>query len=495
MARTGFSSSNYLNATGSGAPSQFLLSMHLYVPNLAEFFSCPWATSGTASSYARILFSSTETIKYQVNGPGGLDNPSFASCGQGWHHVAMYYQQADKELWCDGVSAITTTLDSGTSSWTQTSLGIQRYTTGTIYPWSASGGLISSVALWSVTSKPEIGVIQALSEGMHPTLWNPGDLAHFWHLSASNDGNVIDQIGGNTAAETGTVTTSNEDRHLTIANVGWATHTPSASGVTGTSEGVVNETTATGAGTTTVTGTSAGAVNATTATGVGTTTVTGTSAGDVNAVTATGAGSAGDVTGTSAGLVNAVTGTGAGTTPVVGASAGQVDGVTATGAGTTTVVGTSAGQVDAITGAGTGTVGSVSGTSAGVINAITGSGTDAVEDERRGGGVPFLRRRKNVKPDFERRDEEKEALRRVIEDAYATATGEQRDMPEESVAEVRELVRPFSTSRAQVRLPRPSTVDFASLAEHAAVSTELLRALEVRQSEDEAAALLLLMAA
>lgn len=119
-----------------------------------------------------------------------------------------------------------------------------------------------------------------------------------------------------------------------------------------------------------------------------------------------------------------------------------------------------------------------------------------VEDvSRRGGGLPPRRRKKPQRPEYERRDAEKAALQRAIEDAYAKATGEQRELPPETVAEVREVLRSHTTSVAKVRLPKPSTVDFRGLAQDTRAAMQLMRALDRRRDDEEAAALLLLMAA
>lgn len=123
----------------------------------------------------------------------------------------------------------------------------------------------------------------------------------------------------------------------------------------------------------------------------------------------------------------------------------------------------------------------------------------------KGGFLPPRRRTRNPpgtptrdersssrRPAYEARDSQRRELEAAVEAAYQALVGE--TLPSQEREELREVVAPFSRSRARVRLPRPQTIDFAALAAEAEAARALLELFERRRQDDTLAIILLLAA-
>lgn len=114
-----------------------------------------------------------------------------------------------------------------------------------------------------------------------------------------------------------------------------------------------------------------------------------------------------------------------------------------------------------------------------------------VEPETGGGYLP---KRKNRKPRWQERDEEREKYAKFLEGVYQEITGERPDTPveKEIVREAVKAVSPYTPGKPK-RPPPVSKIDFVALADNVERAERLLVLAERKREEEEAVYTLLLM--
>ena len=119
-----------------------------------------------------------------------------------WHHLAGRYEIADRELYADGVSIATGTVNVGAMPVGITHIGAEIYAgvTGAFF-----SGRIAEAAVWDVSLSD--GEIALLAEGFSPLFFQPQSLVAYWPLIALED--INDRVGGFNMTAVNTPVTTN----------------------------------------------------------------------------------------------------------------------------------------------------------------------------------------------------------------------------------------------------------------------------------------------